>query len=294
MNQRFIYSEQVDRYLKGKLSESEQLAFDEKMRQDPLLQSEVKMQQEVFQAIGEVRKASIKARLNQLPIDQSPWLVGSPFKLAAVVSALVIASWGTYVAVSPSDADGYSEIDITDAVADARTDKQLQAPKPKMVSEPTPLPDVVIAAPDENTLVADARSSAVETATRELPIVHRPAVTENFSEDEVQLDYSDFEIPQKQALQANMANEASISVESVPSEKYSFHYQFYDDKLFLHGSFDQEPYKIIALNTEKGRRLFLEYADNFYLLEEQRKVSPLVLVQDKELSTELRQLSITY
>ncbi len=293
MDQKFTYSEQVDHYLKGKLSETERIAFDEKMQQDPLLQNEIKLQQEIFQAIGETRKAKIKARLNQVPVDQSPWVIGSPFRIAAVVSALFITSVGTYLALTPSDTTILTPVDI--ALSNTpTTDEQpvVEPPKPTVTSRA--IPDVVIAELDDNTLVADARPTKTQQpAVRELPTIRRPAVTAEFSEDAVQLDYSDFETPQKQALQTNDSGESNISVERVLDEVYPFHYQFYDDKLFLHGYFAEEPYKIIALNTESGRKLYLEYAKNYYLLEEQTEISPLILIQDTPLVKQLTRLSTT-
>jgi len=293
MDQKFTYSEQVDNYLKGKLSETERVAFDEKMQQDPLLQSEMKLQQDIFQAISETRKAKIKARLNQIPVDQSPWAIGSPFRIAAVVSALFITSVGTYLALTPSDTSVLTPVDI--ALSNPpNTENQpvVQPPKPIVNSEA--IPDVVIAEPDNNTLVADALPTKIQQpAVRELPTIRRPAVTAEFSEDAVQFDYSDFETPQKQALQTNDAGESNISVERVLDKVYPFHYQFYDDKLFLHGDFAEEPYRIIALNTESGRNLFLKYAENYYMLEEQTEVSPLVLIQDIGLVKQLIRLNTT-
>ncbi|WKN41592.1 hypothetical protein [Tunicatimonas pelagia] len=290
MDQHFTYSEQVDRYLKGKLSASERAAFDEKIQQDPLLQNNVKLQQEIFQAIGETRKANIKARLNQIPIEQSPWLIGSPFRVAAVVSGLLVASVGTYLTLTPSDST-FNPVDIASPeTLSAKEQPIVQAPKPATVLEP--IPDVVIPEPNESTLVADARPTTIQrSATRELPTVRRPAVATEFSEDAIQVDYSDFEMPQKQALQANDAGETNISIERIVDKVYSFHYQFYDDKLFLHGDFAEEPYKIIALNTKSDRNLFLRYAENYYLLEEQTKISPMILIRDTTLVKQLNKLS---
>ncbi|MEM8966240.1 MAG: hypothetical protein AAGE93_07470 [Bacteroidota bacterium] len=289
MDQRFIYSEKVDLYLKGKLSESDQAALEEQIRQDPLLQNEVKLQQEVFQAIGEARKANIKARLDQIPVEQSPWVFGSPFKIAAVVSALVVTSVGAYLALSPSEDEVFTQINITSSEQSILKRQSVQAPQPVVVSEE--IPDAIIADPDESTLVADARPATPQLSSPKSPTIRRPNVKEDFSEDAVQLDYSDFVMPQKRSLQSNAASEANISIESVLDKVYPFHYQFYEDKLFLHGDFEQAPYKVIALNTENGRRLFLEYINNYYLLAEKQEVSPLILIQDATLVKELRQLS---
>lgn len=296
MDQRFTYSEQADLYLKGKLSESERAAFEEKIQQDPLLQSEMKLQQEIYQAIGETRKAGIKARLDQLPIEQSPWFIGSTFRMAAVVSAIVVTSVATYLALNPSDFVIPYEVDVTESSRSdyiAKTQEaDMKAPEPVIVPEPSA--DVEA---EETTTTSEENASATSPSTitkkeaREAPIVRRPSVTSNFSEDDVQLDYSDFEAPQKQAMQASALNDVNIAIEQVVDTVYPFHYQFYDGKLFLHGDFQSNPYKVIALNTENDRKLFLEHTDHYYQLKEQEDISPLVPIKDTSLIQNLRRLS---
>ena len=293
MDQKFTNFEQVDRYLKGNLSETERAAFEAKVQKDPLLQSEIKFQREVFQAISDTRKATIKARLNQLSVDYSPWTISAPFKVAAVVSALFLTSVGTYLALTPSPNDVFTPVDIATS-SDVSQEEGLvvRPPEPNVVLED--IPDVAVVEPDESTLTTDASSVATQqSVSPKLPTIRRPVVAAEFSDDTVQLDYSDFEIPQKQALQTKDADEPSISVERIVSNTYPFHYQFYDDKLFLHGDFVEEPYRIIALNTEAGHSLFLKYAQKYYFLEERQEVSPLILIQDAVLIKQLAQLSST-
>ena len=293
MDQKFTNFEQVDRYLKGNLSETERAAFETKMQKDPLLQSEIKFQKEVFQAIGETRKTNIKARLDRLSVDHSPWTISSPFKVAAIVSVLFFTSVGTYLVLTLPSNDVFTPVDIA-ASSDVSQEEGLaeRPPEPNVISENTP--DVTVVEPNESTLTADANSVATQQpVSPELPTIRRPVVAAEFSDDTVQLDYSDFEIPQKQGLQTKDAGESSISVERVASNTYPFHYQFYDEKLFLHGDFVEEPYKIIALNTEAGRNLFLKYAQKYYFLEKQLEISPLILIQDTVLIKQLIQLSAT-
>ena len=289
MDQHFSYSEQVDLYLKGKLSDSERIAFEEKIQQDPLLQSEMRLQQEIHQAISETRKAGLKARLDQVPIEQTPWLVGSTFKTAAVVSALVVTSVATYMTFAPIDSEISYEIEIAkEGFADYAEEANLEAPKP-------------LAIPEEKTEIVSADPMAEETKTSRpaitkkekiaTPTVRRPSVTSDFSEDPIQLDYSDFEAPQKQALQNNTVDDADIAVERIADSDHTFHYQFYEDKLFLHGNFEDDPYKVIAFNAKSIRRLFLEHAGQFYQLQEQKEIAPLVPIEDTTLVKELRSLS---
>jgi hypothetical protein len=289
MDQHFSYSEQVDLYLKGKLSDSERIAFEEKIQQDPLLQSEMRLQQEIHQAISETRRAGLKARLDQVPIEQTPWFIGSTFKTAAVVSALVVTSVVTYLAIAPTDSEIPYEIDIAEeGFEDYAKEADLEAPKPLAVLEqqteaenPAPIAEE---APASQPVITRKEKSVI-------PTVRRPSVTSDFSEEPIQLDYSDFEAPKKQALQNNTVSDVNIAVERVADDVHTFHYQFYDDKLFLHGNFEADPYKVIAFNTKSTRKLFLEHAGQFYQLQEQKEVAPLIPIEDTTLVKELRHLS---
>jgi len=288
MDQHFSYSEQVDLYLKGKLSSSERIAFEEKIQQDPLLQSEMKLQQEIHQAISETRRAGLKARLDQVPIEQTPWFIGSTFKTAAVVSALVV-SVATYLAFAPTDSEISYEIDIVEEGFESYAPEAgLEAPKPQALPEQQPKIANTAPVAEEATVPQPAITKKEELV---IPTVQRPSVTSDFSEDPIQLDYSDFEAPQKQALQNNTVNDANIAVEWIVDTDHTFRYQFYDDKLFLHGNFEADPYKVIAFNAKSVRRLFLEHAGQFYQLQEQKQIAPLVPIKDTALVKELRSLS---
>jgi len=289
MDQHFSYSEQVDLYLKGKLSDSERIAFEKKIQQDPLLQSEMKLQQEIHQAISETRRAGLKARLDQVPIEQTPWFIGSTFKTAAVVSALVVTSVATYLAFTPTDSEISYEIDIVEeGFESSAPEAGLEAPKPQALPEQQPKIANTSPVAEEATVPRPAITKKEELV---IPTVQRPSVTSDFSEDPIQLDYSDFEAPQKQALQNNTVNDANIAVEWIVDTDHTFHYQFYDDKLFLHGNFEADPYKVIAFNAKSVRRLFLEHAGQFYQLQEQKEIAPLVPIEDTVLVKELRGLS---
>lgn len=293
MNQRFIYSDKADLYLKGKLSGNERIDFEEKMQKDPLLQSEIKLQRDVYHALGEARKAGLKARLNQIPVDQSPWFAGAPFKIAAVVSAFVATSVVMYVTFTPSEEDVVYQVNLDEQGQQiyAESSAKINAPKPSTIAAIAEKSETaVVQEPDESTFTA-SNEPVAQTEVRKIPTIQRPNVTADFSEDDVQLDYSDFEVPQKQALQGSASMDSEVAIEKVVDKAYPFHYQFYNGKLFLHGDFQDAPYKIMALNTENGRTLFLEYAGYYYRIEEQEAISPLTSITDTSLVKELRRLS---
>jgi hypothetical protein len=62
----------LDRYFKNQLSEADRQAMEQKIAQDPLLQSEVNFQREVVEAICQKRKWELKQRLEAVAPESSP------------------------------------------------------------------------------------------------------------------------------------------------------------------------------------------------------------------------------
>ena len=70
--------------------------------------------------------------------------------------------------------------------------------------------------------------------------------------------------------------------------KYSFHYQFYNNKLYLYGDFDNK-YEILELNTPAGISIYMFYKDKFYELQQnQEKITPLNAIRNSALMRDLK------
>jgi len=83
----------LDRFFKKQLSETERNDIEKMMAQDPLLKSEIHFQQEVVEAICQHRKWELKNRLNALAPESSPLFTiprvafGSTLTLAGLLTA---------------------------------------------------------------------------------------------------------------------------------------------------------------------------------------------------------------
>lgn len=294
MHQNSTYTDLVDRYLKGKLSQSEQLAFEDKMRQDPLLAHEISWQKDIYQVLGETRRVALKNRLDQVPVHTTPWMAWSGSKVAATVGALLVAGTGFYYYFSPLG-DPANAIDnslpTTPSVVYPRAYTLRHAPP--AVAPRVNLPEASVAVPpavasSEKVPVPD-QSKTKPTLAEVRPTIVRPDVVSEFAED-TSVDYSDFAPPEKQTLQRNNYREEDVAIETLTDSQYDFHYQFYNNKLFLHGNFRGLPYKIIALNTEVDKKLFLEFNHTYYRIKKRKKVAPLVAIEDSTLVNSLQEL----
>lgn len=287
MNQDLTYT--IDRYLKGKLSEEEQRALEEKMQQDPLLAHEVTWQKDIYHALGDVRRAALKSRLDNMVVHPSPHFLGQRWLTAAVVGTLLVAGSAYYYAASDEpEPTAHQAIEAPVTYPEAYTLHRIQRDALATVSPedasskeaPVPIDEAVNAAP---TAFIKARPAQ--------PAVVPPQVTSQFAEDAPVVDYSDFEAPEKSALQENAYREENVTVEALSDSRYTFHYQFFDNKLYLHGNFDQTPYKIIALNSEEDKKLFLEFDGAYYRIGEHEVAVPLVKIEDAALVKSLKNMS---
>src|SRR5699024_6314417 len=101
-------------------------------------------------------------------------------------------------------------------------------------------------------------------------------------------------VPENTLAKASSEPEVTaVEIESKEDERHTFHYKFYNNKLYLYGDFKNIPYEIIELNTISGKSLYLYYKDSFYYLESnQMEVSPLQQIKDEKLIEELDSLRV--
>ncbi len=293
MDHSVIYSEFFDRYLKNQLSAKERAAFEEKVAQDPLLLSEIRLQKEICAALGETRKAALKTRLNQVPVSHTGWIHMQGSKLALVLgSALVITAGSYFYYTSRPVRESQPTLSIT-ALPPAVDQAPVLVPEPSAGSleqaagkKDAPADNRV---ENKNTRVIQL----VEKSTPEehLPAITRPELVTGFAEDSQTVHYQDFVPPGKATPDHSPSAQVYPDIENRQHRLYDFHYQFLDNKLFLYGDFGQTPYEIIALNLAEGRHLFLKYDTRFYTIDSQQtEVAPLQAIEDSVLINALKNI----
>ena len=74
-------------------------------------------------------------------------------------------------------------------------------------------------------------------------------------------------------------------------KKYSFHYQFSGEKLYLYGSFDKDLYEILEFNSDNQRTVFLYYRNKYYpIFSDTKKITPLEELDQKSLIEKLNNI----
>lgn len=300
----FIYSEKFDNYLKGNLPKDEKNSFEEELRQDPLLRNEVKWQQEIYHSLGDARRTYLKNRLNQIPVNTGAWYNFTTVQWAAVVSSFFILTGGSYYYLTQFDGNhevAQQRVNVEITVPEKNTAIPLEGVELSLLDKETheyesltSLSEVVNDNAEPSIAVHSERNAAQKQISEEklIPEIVRPDVLSSFKEEATGIDYSDFEAPDKTLLQKPESSGADVEIETLLDNKYTFHYQLYNHKLYLYGDFQGVPYKIIALNQDETKRLFLEFNGDFYKLkQEQEEVVPLEIIKDSTMIKALIKVS---
>ncbi|MDF9796174.1 hypothetical protein OKW21_001437 [Catalinimonas alkaloidigena] len=304
----FIYSDKFDNYLKGKLSKNEKIAIEDDIHQDPLLRSEVKLQQDIYKSLGEARRSYLKSRLDQVTLHTNVWYEFTGIQFAAVLTSLIFLTGGGYYLYQYS-----KEVEPEISLVEIEVPKQNSLIPSGNISPDLPIVDFRDEEPDEHTLSASSENDFIQPevedlnesnekseialtedkADVELPNLVRPEVLNSFNDESQNIDYEDFEAPDKTLLQATEYSNADVEIETLLDSKYNFHYQLYNNKLYLHGNFEGVPYRVIALNQEeKKKKLFLNYNGAFYKLKlDQKEVALLEAIQDSTVIKALTKIS---
>ena len=101
-------------------------------------------------------------------------------------------------------------------------------------------------------------------------------IAENISVPENRLDkVTETVIPKTEVVEIN-------------NGKHLFHYQFYNNKLYLYGDFENT-YEILELNTPSGISIYMLYKEKFYaLMQGQQTIAPLTAIEDNALLQDLK------
>lgn len=283
------YSNIVERYLDGGMSQNEVLNFEEMLHQDPLLGSELAHQQQTINGLKDYRIAELKTRLNN--IDVTPGLIqtvasNSMVQMASGVLVTGSLLVGGYLWMASAEKEAIVDFNLQSRSIDVPErefmfDPELRIPTieikgiPAKVPSPGPFGEIELAIAGESDASEDLAF---------IPNIVVPNLSESLeSEDnDLNVDAPNANIPFSNKEQKN------IDIENVKDGRYDFHYKFYNNKLFLYGDFRGIPYEIFEINGKTGKRLFLLHEEVYYrIFDSVTQVSQLQRVVNADLIEEL-------
>lgn len=301
MNRKFDYTEQIESYLEGRMSGDEVKAFEAILQTDPTLKAEFQLQKDIVNSLKEYRKAELKSRLDQVNVGSySGNLTGLKIAFTAAISAAV--GLGVYYFVNQEPDNSLSQSQIEEKIENTTNEVgSLAETSPDEVDtkEIIPIEEVEkteIASKPKSKSVEAKEDNKKETSsnTGSHITVVTPKVIETFEGDEAEETITEIEAP-KNKLEEEITSEelSTVEIESKGDNSNSFHYKFYNDKLYLYGDFKNIPYEIIEFNTVSGKSLYLYYQDSYYYLESnQMEMTPLPKIHEEKLIEELDSLRL--
>ncbi|CAN5529411.1 hypothetical protein BH23BAC1_BH23BAC1_28330 [soil metagenome] len=283
MNREYDYSELIEDYLTGNLSPKQKMEFEAQLERDPDLNRDFLLQKDIITAIKDVRKAELKSMLNNVNVSSTNGFNYFPLQVVSAIVATSILAVGTY----------YYFSDNSEAAMD---------------SSPTPVETTA----DSNPVIFEesseiANSSAV--GEENIPSVEEQLITENSSEQEAIVENPEESTVEELAgsiveeskdpvvsetpagNSGNVeANRPDLNVETKTDRNHAFHYQYYEDKLFLYGDFKGSAYEVLKLPTPNGVKLYMSYDGRFYKMERSRRIRPFELLEDPVIIEQLQKL----
>jgi len=279
-------SERIEAYFNNELPEAEKQQLLNDVDSDPSLKSEFQFQQDVVDGIKAYRKKELIARLDNVQIaatGQSVLLKG-----LAVLGIAGIATVSTYMWIdSTSDkeliADETGKIEQVISQPDEKLIEVDDAKKaPNTIKE-----DVLNDKPVSEKNNTDKKASSAKETTASVPEIVMPEVMEPDSSNDA-ISEDKLEAPEAMNTSEIILN-TSTNVEVKFSKKYNFHYQVTDGQLTLFGEFEDAPFEVLEMKTNKGIQSYLFYKDNFYGLNSNSEdIEPLQVIENVELIKELQ------
>ncbi|EMR02514.1 hypothetical protein [Cesiribacter andamanensis] len=303
------HNHRLDEYLLGKLSAEEQAAMEASMAADSQLQEEVLLQRDIVHALQENRRLELKNRLDSLDVGAGGFSTALGLKLAAGVALLGLVGVGAFMYLNteaPADQDGLPSRFIELSALEQQQDSSLP-PLPEVVilqeelsasplaqhtpgetpAEPTgsPAPNQA-AAPASNNAVAKAEKKPASTPAQ--AVVQKPSVLTDFKDTDLNSVGHQGEAPVDVLSRNRQFTTSTIEVSAQQHDKYDFHYQFFDSKLFIFGDFNNKTYEILEINMDGTRSYFLYFENNYYALKtDQQKLTRLRRLSSEKLIKEL-------
>lgn len=274
-------SERIEAYFNNELPEAEKQQLLNDVNSDPSLKSEFQFQQEVVDGIKAFRKKELIARLDNVQIASTGQAV--LLKTLGVIGIAGIATVSTFMWVN-NNSDNETVIDKTEIVLPQETEQ------PSEVTE-TIAPvtdekeDKLVIKPIVQNKIAEKEVIPQESAA-DMPSIVIPEVMEPDSSSDAILE-DDLEAPE--AIGSSEINiSTSTNVNVVLSKKYTFHYQVKEGQLTLYGDFEDAPFEVIEMKTNKGIKSYLYYKNNFFGLNNiSEDILPLKRIDNKGLIEEL-------
>ncbi|MBS1488863.1 MAG: hypothetical protein JST43_14880 [Bacteroidetes bacterium] len=269
--------EQIEKYVSGRMTETEKSAFESQLTTDPALKNEFALQRSIIHGIQKARIAELKTMLSQIPVTSAVSAGLATGKLVAGVVAATVVATASYFYFKPANT--------------APVTAKNESIKTEIKKEKPIQPETINSNKQEEVTAATSVKSSSHKPTPSIPAATKakPKINVLDPTEELTTPATPSAKAKEDVLSATVAV-SHVAVEVNNSEKkYSFHYQFQNGRLVLYGAFDDGLYEILEIHGD-APSLFLYYKNSYYLLnEKQTDITPLSAIQNTQLIQKLKE-----
>lgn len=282
------YFRLIEAFFEGNISPADKAMLEAKIKSDPLVRAEFDLQNNIVKGISNARKLELKSRLASIDLPtHTGILTGSGVKwLAGTVAGVTLFGSVLY----------WSLISFENSIKpiDIRMNQELAFNQTSLIDFPQ-LPKEEIKIEEEKSnekTPTKARISKVNNAVaKEVTAKVQPQSLISYEDDKLFTNQNEEELENiaSREIAHNRVDKTEIEFFDALKEENSFHYRYYNSKLYLYGDFKKMPYQIIELNDKGKKQLFLSHDENVYIIKDNTtEITELRKLQDEILKTEIQ------
>lgn len=283
MNNGLNYSERLEAYLRNELSESEKAEFEEMVQQDPLLQNELQLQQDIIASICDYRKSELKQRLNRIDVKNAGRGNAGSFAMGSlIVSGITILGLtGIFVFNNYSSDIDASKIAGAAMPASVLTDSGTssqqasdseKAVRAASVAKSGAKEDHTAMQGQKTILASELKTHTISKTQVVQPVVPSDEISASLLESQEPAREHELVMPETRIASSAEALDNKLIVVDNSNQKYKLHYKYTDAQLYLYGL--ENKYHIIDLPN--NRQSYVYYEGNYYKLNKnQSEIAPL-------------------
>jgi hypothetical protein len=288
MNKNFYTPENIEAYIQNRLSPGERSHFESEISKDPLLKNELNLQQDIIESLKSYRKTQLKSRLNNIEVSMTPNYYGAKIAASIIITSLLglgVYSYFGKKSETPVTSEVSREIKINKPDSEISAEPSLNNTKIEAPVSSSNTPKSTENLSNSGNKVSGKKSSTNNSSISSISSGSQNMV-ETFENDQFQSN-NNITLPDGKIAQT-VESKSNVDITIDGSTENKFHYKFYNNKLFLFGSFDAKKYEILELNTYDGKQVYLYYDNSYFKLNSnQSEVSPLTKIADKKVIEQL-------
>ncbi len=283
----------IDNFITGKMSPEEMQLFVKDMQKDAVLADEVRLQQSIVDAIKEQRRLELKSRLDSIKVGSS---YGSYLSAGISTAVVIFGIWYftsdfSIMENTTTDPVIQEEVEIISTEKSieeliASEEENTETPLNKSLAESDLPSDILSSDINSKSDQIEGFSSNKKSSTfKDENVANQPNIIQPQIPDppgDSGITISDMSDNSLDLGKGTPRSVGKVEVEIKASNEYNFHYQYFNNKLYLYGDFGKSPYELIELNTEKSKDLYMYFEGKYFALKtNQLDITKLTPIRDK-------------